>query len=100
MKFIHKVFLTARSKEDEECMGWNDPDPSSKGDWEICIFLDKFYFRKNINHIKCAKEIQRIFLLELVCSLSRVEKYWKEERCNECPPWKITKKIMQNITIK
>ena len=93
MKYIHKVEITGRIEEEKNAVGWNDPD---EDDYEIVIFLDNFNFRKNQNILKVAWMVNYIFMLELICAMSRVEGLHdgSTEWCEAlCPPLKVVEKM-------
>ena len=86
--YIHKVEITYTKDEEKGAIGWNDPCGE---DYEIKIFLDSFNFRKNSNIEKAAWRINYIFLIELVCAMSRVQGLHdgSTEWCEAlCPPMK------------
>jgi len=93
MKYVHKIEITARKTEEKYALGWNDPDGE---DYEIVILLDNFEFRKNQNILKVAWMVNYVFLLELICAMSRVEGLHDGETqwcCVDCPPVKMTEKM-------
>jgi len=93
MKYIHKVEITGRTEEEKSAVGWNDPDGD---DYEIVIFLDNFNFRKNQNILKVVWMVNYVFMLELICAMSRIEGLHDgdTEWCAElCPPLNAVEKM-------
>ena len=67
-------------------MGYNTRNGK---DWDIKIYLDNFHFRKNANHIKVAKTINKLFMIEFVCAIYQEQKVIDEDiwcAQTRCPP--------------
>jgi hypothetical protein len=77
MKVIHEIQLNNSEDLDyADSVGVNDFIDEST--IIIIIFLENFHFRKNVDYKKVSYEIDNIFLIELLCSFSRIDKVFKE----------------------
>ena len=91
--YIHKVEIEAKKTVYGNAIGWNDP--SDEG-YDIIVLLEHLHFRKNNNIHKVAWKLNYIFLIELICAMSRIEGLHDGETmsyCNICPPQKVVEKM-------
>jgi len=70
MNFLHSIEL--KESFDEVCVrSLASNDFIDENNCNIVIYLENFKFRKNVNCKKVAKQMNKYFLYELICAISR-----------------------------
>lgn len=81
MNFIHSIELKEPSEEVYiGSLAFNDF--IDEHDCIIVIYLENFKFRKNVNYKKVAKQMNKYFLYELICAVSRKDVAFKTNDLN------------------